>query len=573
LDDDQRNGRTGNTTLENLPSLSSSDLTTLTDFAKSLPQGKTAPLDPKAGRQSDALRLCLRAGGFTPDKYPALYRSLQSGVRSGEGAPGDRLMLVDAGKTADGKATATVWTSLDGPTTLSGGVLFVFDPESGALLAGGENTALSSGFLTCPTRAAQARPVPGKRLSLLHIGFATDPEGQSRFFSLAAKADAGDGIQATVTQPVISKSGHTVVEISVGRMKGWDNTDCDYIYLNPSGTHNDDDPNLVCPFVGSVALAGAPNLSAVTAANLITNVVMNNGQVGGKQIDRATQYTTDAKLVGGLHIGGAPNILTWSYPFDGPNTYYADTVSLVYNRSSLKSELVSYFYYMFNIPMQGGLPNQVFYVCSKDSPEVHSVNCTKIDNLLFWWHCAVKGTLVTLENGQRRPIELIDNSHRVRSADGRVWAVRATRHGRHQSKADQKGADAVYRLETEGGHGLSATGTHLIVLADGTFRQLSDIAVGDAVLGEDGPVRVTANVPIAYEGACFSLALGNDDELAKPDFPTEAAVYFAGGIACGDHMALRAHNFRLRNDLSALLTAADVALHADVRSAFADRRF
>jgi len=76
--------------------------------------------------------------------------------------------------------------------------------------------------------------------------------------------------------------------------------------------------------------------------------------------------------------------------------------------------VVSYFYYMFDIPMQNEQPNQTFYVCSKNSPEVHSVNCTTIDNLLFWWHCAVQGTPVTLESGETLAIEKVDNGHRVR---------------------------------------------------------------------------------------------------------------------------------------------------------------
>jgi hypothetical protein len=563
-------GAWGKRSVENLPSFSSTDLAT--DFAKGLPRGKTEALDPGSGRQSDAIRLSLHAGGFTTDKYPALYRSLQAGGAAGT-APDDRLMLVDAGRTADGKATATVWTSVDGPSAISGGVTLAFDPASGALLASGANTALSNGFLTSPTRAAHAKALPGDRLSLLHLGFATDLKGQSRFFAMADDAAAGNGIQANVTQPVITKQGHTLVEISVGRVSGNANNDCDYVYFNPQSIGNQDNPNLVCPFVGNVALAGAPNLSAVTATNLLTNIVMNNGQNGNKTIDRATQYTTDSKLIAGLAIGSAPNILTWSYPFDGPNTYYANTVSLVYNTTSLGSELTSYFYYMFNIPMQGGLPNQVFFVCSKDSPEVHSVNCTKIDNLLFWWHCVVKGTPVTLENGERLAIELVTNAHRVRSADGRVWAVRATRHGRHASKADATGVEAVYRIETDSGHGLTGTGDHLIALADGSFRQLADIAVGDAVASEKGAARVTGHAAIDYEGACYNLALGDDDDLASGRFPTDAAVYYAGGIASGDHMALRAYVRGLQNDLGALLAGADPALHADVRSAFADRRF
>lgn len=557
--------------MEALPNLSAEDLDTLHDLARSLPEGETKTLDPRDPRQNAAIRLGLGIGGFTPDKYPALYRSLD-GAPPGK-ASSDTLILIDAGPTADGKATATVWTSAGGETQTLGGVLFAFDRATGGLAACGENTALSSGFLTCPTRSAQADPAPTEGMRLLQLSHVTDPQGNSRFLAMTTEAAAGQGIQANVTQPVIVKSAHKVIEISVGRMAGWDNTDCDYIYLNPDHTQNDDKPNLVCPFVGSVALSGTPDLGAITVNNLVTNIVVDDGSGGSWLIPRDPTYTTDARLIAGVQQGSPPNVVTWQYPYDGPTGYYKNTSSLVYQTSSLQSEIVSYFYFMFDIPMQNGQPNQTFYVCSKDSPEVHSVNCTTIDNLLFWWHCAVEGTLVTLEDGETLPIEQVNNSHRVKSADGRSWAVRATRHGAHKSCNDASGTEALYRMETDNGHCLSASGAHLIAMADGGFSQICDLAEGDEVLTQDGPAGVAGHAVIAFDGMCYSLAIGNEEEMADDDHPTDAAIYFAGGIGCGDHMAMRAHTLNRRGDLDAILARAAESLHVDVRSAFADRRF
>jgi hypothetical protein len=557
--------------MEALPSLSATDLDTLRGLSQSLPPGETKGLDTGDADQNAAIRLGLDIGGFTAEKYPALYRSLDGGPPGD--VPVDKLMLVDAGATPDGKATATVWTSAGGDVQMLGGVLFAFDRESGKLVACGENAALCSGFLTCPTRAAQADAAPEAGLQLLQLSHATDPAGNSRFFAMSTEAETGQGIQANVSQPVIVKTGHQVIEISVGRMQGWANTDCDYIYYNPSSVGNVDKPNLICPFAGNVALSGTPNLSAVTINNLLTNIVVDDGSGGSWTIPRDAQYTTDAALIAGVTQGSPPNILNWQYPYDGPNTYFANTKSLVYAVSSLQSEVVSYFYFMFDIPMQGGQPNQTFYVCSKDSPEVHSVNCTTIDNLLFWWHCAVQGTSVTLHSGETLPIEQIHNGHRVKSADGRVWAVRATKHGHHRSGKDASGTAAVYRIDTDNGHSLSASGAHLVAKTGGGFSQICDVAEGDEVLTLDGPACVKAVSVIAYDGACFSLAIGDDHEMATDEYPTEAAVYFAGGIGCGDHMAMRAFILRRRGDLDAILARADESLHEDCRSAFADRRF
>jgi len=555
-----------------LPKLSTANLETLHALWQDLPSGKTQSLDLGDRGQVEALRVVLEIGGYGREKYPALFRSLDKG--SADAArDGDVLMLVDAGPTSDGKATARVWTSAAGEVLVLGGVLLAFDRETGALVACGENTALCSGFLACPTRGAQASAAPSGGMRILHLGHVTDPAGNSRFFAMAAEADMGQGIQANITQPVLTRSHHKVIEISVGRMSGFENTDCDYVYLNPGSVGNKDNPNLICPFQGSVALSGTPNLDALTGNNLLTNIVIDDGAGGSWTIARDAQYTTDAKLLAGVAQGNPPNIVTWSYPYDGPNTYYANTSSLVYQSTKLQTEIVSYFYFMFDIPMQGGQPNQTFYVCSKDSPEAHSVNCTTIENMLFWWHCAVEGTLVTLESGETLPIEQIHNGHRVMSTDGRVWVVRATRHGSHDSDADARGPSAVYRLQTESGMSLSASGAHLVAMADGSFAQICDIAAGDRVLTIDGPANVSGNGVVPFEGVCFSLAIGSVGELAAAAYPADGAIYFTGGIGSGDHMAMRAYTLRRRNDLDAILARAPESLHSDCRSAFADRRF
>jgi hypothetical protein len=558
--------------MDSLPKLPAADLATLRALWQTLLPGKTQPLDPRDPRQNAAIRLSLNVGGFTPEKYPALYRALDKAPPTDPQA--DALMLVDAGRTADGKATATVWTSAGGDSVMLCGVLMAFDRQTDALVACGENCALGSGFLTCPTRSAQAAAAPRAvtQMRVFQLSAATGLDGNSRFFAMSAEPAVGDGIQATVTQPVITKTDHKVVEICVGRMKDGVNNDCDYVYTLPAGGGHQNKPNLVCPFVGSAPLSGTPNLAALTANNLLTNIVVDDGKGGSWAIPRDPKYTTDAALVAGVHQGNPPNVVTWSYPYDGPNTYYANTKSLVYQQSDLQTEIVSYFYFMFNMPMQNG-PNQPFYVCSKDSPEKHSVNCTTIDNLLFWWHCAVEGTLVTIESGETLAIEKVHNGHRVKSVGGRTWAVRATRHGTHKSDGDARGAAAVYKLETDNGMSLSASGAHLIAMADSSFAQICDIAVGAKVLTLEGPAAVRRNSVIPYDGVCYALAIGSVDEIGTSDYPTDAAIYFAGGIGTGDHMAMRSHTLHRRRDLDAILKRAPESLHTDCRSAFAHRRF
>lgn len=558
-----------------LPQLTDQQSKDLNAFRASLTPGKTTYLNPSDAHQKSIIKTMLELAGRTPERYPQLYKSLDS-VGAHNGAALDKVMVVDAGKTKAGKATATVWASSSNPTTVKGGNLLVFDADSNKLIAQGANVAAKSGFLSCPTVGAAAQAA-GKNLNLLYVGHTAEENGNTRFFAYASSEAVGAGLPpATVTDPVISQS-HPPIDaciIAVGRVQGSPTGNADYIYLEQK---NYDQPFLITPFTGSMALPADPDLSSLTIDDLATGIIMVNTDGSTTTIPRATQFTTDQKMLNGVKQGTPSNMLTWSYPFDGlnkGNNGYATTNSLVYNTSNLATEKISYFYFMFNIPLSGGLPPAKFYVCSKDSPEEPSMNCTRIANMEFYWHCAAKGTLVTMEDGSHLPIEKITNAHRVKTAHGKSLSVSATVLGMHASKAGETGARAIYKLTTENGKTITASGCHTICLINNSYRMIHEVTANDTVLTDEGESKVKSIEPIAHEGMFYGLVLGSEEEKKKSDFPHNHAAFFAGGIQCGDHQAMKYHSSAQHCDqhyMNARLKG--VGLNTDFASALKDARF
>lgn len=557
-----------------LPELSAEQNDRLTSFQRSLSPGSTTYLNPSDATHKAVILDMLAAAGRTRDKYPALFAAVDSGSAY-TGPQADKVHMVDAGKTASGKTTATVWSTSISDTAISGGNLMVFDADNHSLLAQGENISPRKGFVSCPTRGDTAKPA-GSALNLLYLGHTTELKGPTRFYAYADNAEVGMGLQADVTAPVISPNnpGNTAVVIAVGRTQNSVPGNADYIYIEQS---NQSPPYLICPFTGSIPLSGSPDLSRLTAANLTTNIIIDNVDGSNTFLERATEYTSDQEMVEAFSIGSAPNVLQWDFPYDGKDhgdKGYKDTKSIVYNPGSLATERISYFYFKFDIPLQNGLPNAIFYVCSESSPEEQSINCKKIKNIEFYWHCVAEGTLITMHDGSQVPVERITQNQRVRSnTDGSALTVSATVLGTHKAKASDTGAQGIYTLKTENGKSLTATGCHIIYLHENKPHMISDVAVGDMVITDDGPSAVVSNTPIEHEGVFFGLLLGSDEEKAQADFPHNTASQIAGGILTGDHQSMRHHCEATHHDLDHMLPRLRSELRTDYSSAVNDKRF
>jgi len=562
--------------MSSYPLLSNKKEERITKFQKSSTEGETVYLDPSNKKDRRLILMALEISGRTKGKYPNLHKALAKPQKY-EGKAIDKVHLVDIGKTASGKATATIWATSKVPTMIYGGVTLLFHKNK--LVAKGDNMSVRSGFLSCSTRGVTAQDA-GDKLHLLFVGHSTDDRGNTRFFSytnsaptaaamVAPKASPAvamateSSIQATIQAPVTLK-GNPQVVIAVGRKSGVSPSNADYIYVESSNLSN---PNLICPFKGNVALAGTIDLPSLTASDMLTNIIIVNGSGSAEYLDRDSTYTTDADMVAAFSVGSAPNVLEWNFPYD--QLGYQKTKSIVYDKGSLTSELVSYFYYAFNsIPLDEGV-SPPFFVCSMNSPEEQSVNCTMIDDLMFWWHCLAKGTMVTLEDGSTIPIEDIDETYRVQTPQGSM-AVRATVLGMHDSSNEH---DKIFELNTECGKMITATSTHMIFMKNNQPRKIENIKAGDIIMTNDGVAKVASNEIIEHEGMFYGLVLGNEEELASKKYPKNYASFYANGIVTGDHETMQYHINKTNNDLLFVASKMNKKLHTDLASALEDKRY
>lgn len=563
--------------MNKLPALTAQQRTNLLAFHKSSVQGKTQLLDPSDPKHRDFIETMLSAAGRTKKSFPHLFGSmpkvkkaaLKTATKKSKEPDDIQVRLVDAGKTKSGKATATIWANTASRNLIKGGNLMAFDSTSGKLLAQGENTSVRNGFLSCPTRSATAADA-GKKLSLLYLGHSTDENGNTRYYSYADTAIVSDqAIQVTVSAPVINYPGNKAIEISVGRTGGYP-VNSDYTYYE---TGNLDNPYLISPFAGTVPLSGTIDLSKLTVSDLDTRIFVNNGNGGTIAVPRARDYTTDAAMVAAFSVGSAPNILRWNFPYDQKG--YKSTKSIVYNPTSLANEVQSYFYFAFNsIPFADGSVSPPFFVCSTDTPEEPSINCTKIPNLYYWWHCLAKGTPVMLEDGSFLAIENIHEGHRVRTGiSGKSFAVRATVHGYHACDPKTKNDDLLYTLITANGKRITGTENHMVFTSANSCIAISELKPGDNVMTDEGLSKVKTNKLAAHKGMFYGMALGNDAERAQPDFPHHLASYYGGGVLCGDQEAMRHSVMTSNEDPEKVLPKIKPELHADYLAAYKSKRF
>ncbi len=548
----------------------------LANFHASLTRDETVYLDPSDPLHLGVIQIANEASGRTAAKYPYLFAVINSGAPY-TGKQLDIATMVDAGETEEGKATATVWLTSEGDNLISGGTTFVIGPAQTEILAFGDNAGVSAGFLTNPTLSQNSVTVDGEpTIDILHLAYVMDPKGITRFTAYANSIvmTTGAGDQATIAAPIISHDEHENIEIAVGRTQGQPiNDNADYIYVEPEDEGAS--PYLISPFVGQWVLNGTPDLTKLSAADLVTYVVVQSNDKKAEHLTRATEFTTDEKMLAAF--SSERNILKWDFPFDGSGSGdkgYRDTNSIVYKPGSLTSEQRSYFFFSMTIQFEEGDP-VTYNVCSKNSPETPSINCKTIDNLMYYWHCAAAGTQVTLEDGTEALIESLDTSSRVKTGiDGlESLAVYATVKGSHQSTSSQAGCQGIYQLQAENSKSVTASGCHIIFMEDMSCRMISDIAVDEVVMTDSGPSKVTQNDPIDHSGMFYGLVLGSKEERAREDFPVNMARFYAGGILTGDHHAMQYHCSKCYKDLDYMLPRIQQDMKTDYTSAAAAVRY
>ena len=532
-------------------------------LADSLPPGQPAALNPSDPGHWEAIDAALRAADRSPDRYPGLHAALTTAG----GAP-DGAVVVDQGVDKDGRATAMAWLAAANEPLYAGGSLFVLDGNN-ALLAVGHNSNVGEGFVPISTDSAGAAPAPpGGVLKTVSIGHSVAADGTVQFTALTSTAAVDDnGADIKVLEPTRYPKTPPNVIIALGRDSEHSNPDADYIYTEP---YNLATPWLIVPFSGYAELPypivgtpGQPIADAVVSSTIFY-------VVGGKtlivQLD--PNYTPASKLANGI-IAADPYTVEFNFPADGNS--YDTTSSLVYGQQSQTNETISYFLITLQIPVDSPQGFFTFSVCSTDTPNKPSGQCEPVPNLMFWWHCVAEGTEITLADGSTAPIETLTNRHRVATGKGGSLGVEATARGAHDPS--DNGVDAVYRLTTEGGRSLVATGKHAISTPGGLVA-LGDLAVGDEVDTDRGADRIASLEPAADSGVFYNLKLGDESDRAEGLHDAQTiATYVAGGIVVGDHLAMNLHHRQRARDVEYMSSRVPAAFAADYASAVADIRY
>jgi len=549
--------------MDSAAAISSDTLAAIGRVVGALPQGQAVALDPADPDHRAAIDAALQAAGRTPERYPGLH----AGLAAGSGVPGS-VALVDQGVDENGRATATSWFAAANEPLYAGGTLFVLGGDN-KLLATGHNSNVGEGFVPVSTDTATAAPAPGDgTLKTLSVNHSVTADGAVQFTALTSTAVADDnGANIKVSEPTLYPKVPQYVTIALGRDSQHQNPDADYIYTEP---YNLATPWLIVPFLGFAELpypiVGTPGQPIPNAVVSTTIYYVVGGNTLTVQLDPT--YTPASKLANGI-IMADPYTVQFNYPADGNS--YDTTASLVYGQQSQTNETISYFLITLQIPVESSTGYMTFSVCSTDTPNKPSGQCQPVPNIMFWWHCVAEGTSVTLADGSTAPVETLTNFHRVATGKGGSLGVEATTRGAHEPSED--GVNAVYRLTTEGGRSLVATGKHAISTPGGLVA-LADLEPGAEVHADSGTDRVARLEPAPDSGVFYNLKLGDEGDRAEGRHDAETiATYIANGIVVGDHLAMNRHHRKRARDVEYMASRIPAAFAADYASAVADIRY
>lgn len=549
-------------------SLSSAHLGALAALADQIPAGTAVALDPSDPVHRAGIEAALAAAGRTADRYPALHAALDG---NGADAP-DSLALLDLGKDRAGNATAMTLHAGAMGNVYTGGALFAFDGGSGALLASGDNSNVGDGAVAISTQTAAAQPA-AESLKALSVNHSVTQSGATSFTAYAAETTVTSGdMTFDIEQPTLTPMNGQYLQIAVGRDPSHTSTDVDYYYYS---TSNDTSPYLVCPFLGSAVLpydvSGTPGQPLPGAATSAFIYVSAGGTVTMYPVN--TTYTPNFANRVTMDSTNTQQV-NWDYHYVA-GSYYTSTPSIVYAPCPIFNISTSYFVFNFAVPVSGSpISPYTFTVCSVNTPEESSPQCHKIiPQIMFVVHCIARGTMVTLADGSTVPIETLDNGHRV-GTGGKPGdlAVEATTHGEHEADEDSAHGQAMYRLATDAGHELVATGLHPIQTPGG-LAQLDSLAPGDEIATDGGTAKVASCQKIAWTGLVHNLKLGDEADRAAGLDKNAVCTFIANGIVVGDVMSLRAEHHRITHDVELMRRKLPESLVTDYASAIEDIRY
>lgn len=576
--------------MSTLPTLSANELDTLVKsyeklnpssalgktrgFDESLQLGHSRPsriLNPLESDDKKLIEISLKSAEVTPEKYPYLFNQLDKQPKNADDIS-PKLVIIDAGKSKEGKATALAWLNHSEGILYSHSSIFILDGDKDELLAYGNAADVQSGHTSIYTNPGTSKAA-GTLVKVICVSHVVEHGGKLHSIVTTQTRETFDAssFSASVTAPVkkASHSANDYVLIAVGRAASHQNTDADYYYTE---TENKNDPYLIVPFVGSATLPSTVSIKSGTTGDQIekiSQIYVDYGSSEG-QWSLIKNYGNDP-TTDKITVSVSDNTVGWSYPSDHKS--YEDTSSLVFNPGPA-NELLSYFFFQFKVPAIGPSAGYfIFTIYSKYSgtgtpPFAVSGSAKTIDPIQFWWHCLAEGTQVNLADGRTLKIEDIDNTCYVEAGEKKLKTqVIGTSIGHHESKAG--GIRGVYQLKLEDGKVLTLTGRHPVMTPNGAVVACH-LNSGDVVLVEDGQSTVEECEKIEWSGMFHNLGLAkpNNESLTGRD---SLNSFYANGILVGDRHTMHQQEEQQRLDLNYILPKLDKKFRIDYANTVKER--
>lgn len=313
-------------------------------------------------------------------------------------------------------------------------------------------------------------------------------------------AETAPGELPTIlNQSPTNVKGNNQIKVCVVRM----DSDCDYWYSSINNQFV-----VRFPVQGNVTY---PNPIKVDANNRPANASYhvqiaqpNQGQGGGCQPlpinQKFIDYITVSNNVVSWNVNPAQfGVATPCFPSNSPVVY--DLMLTVFDTN--------------NRPW-------LIAITSKPGPPI--ANTLRIPQMSVAYGCLAAGTLVTLADGTKKPIETIAAGERVLSNQQRIPMTVD-----NYTKGFEK--RPMYSLTTANGRTLLLTDGHPVVTTAG-LKMAKHLAPGDILLTDAGPARLIKIVPQQYDGDVWNLDIGRDTDRVR--LTNTNTTFYANGILVGD---------------------------------------
>lgn len=333
----------------------------------------------------------------------------------------------------------------------------------------------------------------------------------------------------------------------------------DYAWAQPSSNN----PKGQIPFVGEVLFPKAiadlkPNLNFALQIS-VANVI------GGGTVEILPENM--GTVFNGFSIDPQnPRKLQWR--FDPGRTTTDPGNPIVFEHIKWPSDMQAIFFMQALVFSRSNEPMIASVRSYKGAPPIDPPDGhLSIMPIVFWWHCLAKDTLVTMGDGEKKPIqEIVEGDMVTSDLDVGPAEVLGTQAGYHFGD--------VYRFKTSGGRNLTCTEDHVLVSEAG-MKMAKEIRRGDKlyVLTRDcnEPLDLDTVTKVwsmrGYDEAMYNLV------LRAPESPQKiAGYYFANDFLTGDTSASRSLEHSRRTDIVYLRSKLHSNFHTDIVSYLEDSR-